>query len=96
MIPPVRGVIALILASALAYRGVKKKSLNKSGASAAFLVGFIAFATSYRFGVTLILFYQSSSSLTKYKGELKRKLESDYQEGGQRDYVQVCGLGVLK
>ena len=54
-----------------------------------------SFLASYRFGVCLILFYQSSSSLTKYKGDAKKKLEADFKEGGQRDFVQVLSCSAL-
>lgn len=59
------------------------------------LVGFIAFATSYRFGVLLIVFYFSSSKLTKLKEDVKAKLEDDYQAGGQRGVVQVFSCSLL-
>jgi len=91
----IRASIALVIAIMLAMRGKKKKSLSTSGAAAAFLVGFLSFLASYRFGVCLILFYQSSSSLTKYKGEVKKKLEADYKEGGQRNYMQVLSCSLL-
>ena len=90
-----RAIVATALATLLAYHGHRKKSLSKSGAAAAFAVGFFSFLASYRFGVTLILFYQSSSSLTKYKSEIKKKIESDFKEGGQRDYVQVLSCSIL-
>jgi uncharacterized membrane protein len=85
----IRAAFALAIAVALAHRGHKKKSLDTTGAVAAFGVGFLSFLSTYRFGICLILFYQSSSSLTKYKGESKKKIEADYKEGGQRDYKQV-------
>ena len=91
----VRACIALFIAVMLALRGKKKKSLSTSGAAAAFFVGFLSFLASYRFGVCLILFYQSSSSLTKYKGEVKKKLEADYKEVGQRNYMQVFSCSLL-
>jgi len=88
----IRGAVALAIAMLLVVRGLKKKSLDKSGAAAAFLVGSLSFVAGYRFGACLILFYQSSSSLTKFKGEVKKKIEAEYKEGGQRDFKQVCAL----
>ena len=84
-----RSFVALAIAAALARRGLKKKSLSSSGAVAAFAVGFLSFLASYRMGVTLILFYQSSSSLTKVGTALKKRLEAAHKEGGQRDAGQV-------
>ena len=85
----IRIFIAFVLAGLLARHGIKKKSLDETGAAAAFIVGFISFAVSYRMGLILILFYLSSSRLTKLREEVKRKLEEDYKISGQRNYLQV-------
>lgn len=42
--------VALFLGFLLVVRGLKKKSLNRNGAIAAFLVGVLTFSASYRFG----------------------------------------------
>lgn len=68
---------------------MKRKSLSKDGALAAFCVGFLGILASYRFGFTLLIFYWTSSKLTKYKSELKRIVEDGYREGGQRNATQV-------
>ena len=54
----IRASIAFTLAALLAFHGLKKKSLDQTGAAAAFFVGFVAFAVSYRMGMILILFYR--------------------------------------
>eukprot|EP01035_Chromulina_nebulosa_P054728 gene54728-74991_t len=79
----------------MAFHGYKKRSLNKSGCAAAVIVGFIALSTSYRFGVILILFYYSSSTLTKYKSQEKIKIEEDHAVGGNRNYLQVFANSIL-
>ncbi len=91
----IRILIACVLAALLARHGLKKKSLDKSGAAAAFFVGLASFSVSYRMGMILILFYLSSSRLTKLKEDVKRKLEEDYKESGQRNYLQVLTNSVL-
>ncbi len=91
----VRGLIAGFIAFGLAAHGRKKKSLSVSGALAAIFVGFCSFWISYRFGLILILFYYSSSKLTKLKEEVKAKLEADYLVGGQRDWIQVFANSIL-
>jgi uncharacterized membrane protein len=75
--------------------GIRKRSLSKSGSIAAFVVGFVSLAVSYRFGLILLLFYYTSSSMTKYKEPQKAKLESNYQFGGQRDAIQVLANSFL-
>lgn len=91
----VRILVALALALALSVHGIKKKSLDLSGSVAACLVGFISLAVSYRFGLLLLLFYYSSSKLTKLKEDVKAKLEDDYAVGGQRNYIQVLANSLL-
>lgn len=90
-----RLILALLLAFSLAIHGLKRKSLSTSGCVAAVFVGFITFATSYRFGIILICFYYSSSKLTKLKEDIKAQLEDDYQVGGQRDWIQVFSCSIL-
>jgi uncharacterized protein (TIGR00297 family) len=91
----IRLILALVIALALARHGLKRNSLNTSGAIAAILVGFISFAVSYRFGLILILFYYSSSKFTKLSETTKAKLEDGYKAGGQRNYIQVFANSVI-
>ena len=95
LIKMLRFVVAAVLASVLALHGYSKRSLNGSGAIAAFFVGFISFAASYRFGIILILFYYTSSKLTKMKEKVKATLEDDYLKGGNRGIVQVLACSFL-
>ncbi|CAG8805861.1 13756_t:CDS:2, partial [Racocetra persica] len=75
---------------ALAFHGLHKKSLTKSGALCALLVGFITLSNDWStFTVVLFVFYFTGSGLTKYKAERKKQLEEDYQDGGQRTAMQV-------
>jgi uncharacterized membrane protein len=90
-----RYTLALILASYLSFHGISKKSLDLSGALGAILVGFLSFACSYRFGFILILFYYSSSKLTKFKENVKSLIEDNYAKGGQRNYLQVFASSLL-
>ena len=90
-----RLIIATILAITLAMHGYKKGSLSKNGAVAAFFVGFSSFGTSARFGFILILFYYTSSKLTKVKEDVKAKLEDNYVTGGKRGAVQVFACSLL-
>ncbi len=53
---------ALAIASIMAYRGLKRKSLTRSGAIAAFLVGFLSLSCGPRGGAMLLLFYLVSRS----------------------------------
>lgn len=90
-----RLITAVILSIGLAFHGYSKKSLNINGAISALLVGFTSFAVSTRFGIILILFYYTSSKLTKLKEAVKAKLEDEYVSGGQRGCTQVLACSFL-
>jgi len=86
---------ATVVASLLATRGIKRKSLSKSGAIAAWFVGFFSLAGLVRSGIVLIVFYLTSSKLTKVKSNIKKTLEEDYVVGGERGAVQVLCCSFL-
>jgi len=90
-----RLALAVLLSVGLAVHGYRKKSLDTSGAVAALIVGFVSFAVSYRFGWILIMFYYTSSKLTKVKEDVKKRLEAEYKEAGQRNYIQVFANSLL-
>ncbi|TRY77588.1 hypothetical protein DNTS_007221 [Danionella cerebrum] len=59
------------------------------------LVGFLLTIANMSFFAVLFTFFVTSSKLTKWKGALKKRIDPDYKEGGQRTWVQVfCNGGV--
>ncbi len=103
-----RTLFSLFLSFVLSYGGYRKKSLSKAGALSAFVVGFITCYAGFRFAITLITFFVTSSALTKWypnkcaspkvftfywKSRRKEKLDSEFKEGGQRNYIQVFANG---
>lgn len=89
-IPRARLTVAVVIATALAAYGRKRRSLSTSGAVAGWITGFLTLACGgYRAGAVLIAFFLSSSFLTKYKKEHKRKLEADFDLAAERTAVQV-------
>lgn len=82
-------LIAVLISLAIAASSYNKKSLDLSGAFMGFLVMTIHFAVNYRFGAMLLVFFFTSSKLTKFGDEKKRKIDPEYKEGGQRNWLQV-------
>ncbi|XP_052198474.1 protein PGR [Diospyros lotus] len=80
---------AVSVSSAIAIRAYRRKSLNLSGAILGFLVMSIHIAVNYRFGAMLLVFFFTSSKLTKVGEEKKRRVDADFKEGGQRNWIQV-------
>ncbi|CAM9412620.1 unnamed protein product [Laminaria digitata] len=76
--------VAVLLVSYIGASGLKKKSLNKSGAIAGFAVGLVSLGLSLRLGLTLILFYKSSSILTRVGFDQKARLTDDYKASRDR------------
>ena len=91
-----RILVSLVAAANLARHGLRKRSLAPSGASAAFAVGFLSLACGYRFGLTLLLFYWTSSKLTKVGKARKEAVEEGVGSGeGERNYVQVLSCSLV-
>ncbi|AKG34278.1 DUF92 domain-containing protein [Paenibacillus durus] len=86
---------ALFVAGAAYHKG----SLSLSGMLAAMLMGTVYFGAgnAFWFGI-LLLFFISSSLLSKLRAEHKEELERSYAKTGRRDAGQVFangGLGML-
>jgi len=80
---------AIVIGPGLALRSYRKKSLSWDGAINAAVTGFFHFLVGVSPTVLLLAFFFSSSRLTKYKADIKRKIEEEYKEGGQRNWKQV-------
>jgi hypothetical protein len=66
--------VAFCVATLLATRAIRKKSLSVAGAVAGFGVGFSIVATGWR-GMVLLFFYQIASTATKYKKKVKQPVD---------------------
>jgi uncharacterized protein (TIGR00297 family) len=92
------GVTATCLGASIAtlavMRGLKKKTLSRSGAVSAWCVGFLMVGSGLR-GFVLLMFYQIGSSATKYKKEWKESHDATAAEGSVRGPSQVLGCSAL-
>uniref|UniRef100_A0A2R9B4H6 Transmembrane protein 19 n=2 Tax=Pan paniscus TaxID=9597 RepID=A0A2R9B4H6_PANPA len=94
-ISPWRWLFSVVVPVLIVSNGLKKKSLDHSGALGGLVVGFILTIANFSFFTSLLMFFLSSSKLTKWKGEVKKRLDSEYKEGGQRNWVQVFCNGAV-
>lgn len=95
VIEPARWLSATLLPILVAWWGLRKHSLSFSGAVSGLVVGFVLTLGSYVFFMNLLVFFFSASKATKFKSSKKRKLEDNFKEGGERNWVQVvCNGGV--
>ncbi|XP_062423789.1 transmembrane protein 19 isoform X2 [Rhea pennata] len=94
-ISPWRWLFSVLVPLVIVIQGFKKKSLDHSGALGGLVVGFILTVANYSFFTALCVFFITSSKLTKWKKDMKKQIDSEYKEGGQRNWVQVfCNGGV--
>ncbi|XP_006633584.1 transmembrane protein 19 [Lepisosteus oculatus] len=94
-VSPWRWLFSILVPLCLTSRALKRKSLDHSGALGAMVVGFILTMANMSFFSSLLAFFVTSSRLTKWKGEVKKRIDPEYKEGGQRNWVQVfCNGGV--
>ncbi|KAL7827777.1 hypothetical protein AOLI_G00309290 [Acnodon oligacanthus] len=94
-VSPWRWLFSVLVPLILTSRALRRKSLDHSGALGALLVGFILTMANMSFFAALLAFFITSTNLTKWKGDVKKHIDSEYKEGGQRNWVQVfCNGGV--
>jgi uncharacterized protein (TIGR00297 family) len=85
-----------LLAVIVAYLAYRARSLNKSGAIAATLVGTIIFGLGgWSWAILLMVFFITSSGLSRAFKNRKRGLDEKFSKGHERDAGQVFGNGGL-
>jgi uncharacterized protein (TIGR00297 family) len=87
-------IYGFMLASIVAYGAYRAHSLSTSGAIAAIVVGTIIFGIGgWQWAVLLLIFFMTSSGLSRaFKGR-KADLSEKFSNGHQRDAGQVFGNG---
>jgi uncharacterized protein (TIGR00297 family) len=89
-------IVGFILASVVAYAAYRVRSLNKSGAFAATLVGTVIFGIGgWQWAVLLLTFFITSSALSRAFKQRKTDLSEKFSKGHERDAGQVFGNGGL-
>jgi uncharacterized protein (TIGR00297 family) len=86
--------IGILLAILIAYLAYRARSLDRSGAYAAFVVGTVIFGLGgWQWAILLLTFFITSSGLSRAFKDRKREASEKYAKGGQRDAGQVFGNG---
>ena len=85
-----------VLAIIVAYLAYRAHSLDKSGAFAAAFVGTIIFGVGgWQWAILLLLFFITSSGLSRAFKKRKQGLNEKFSKGSERDAGQVFGNGGL-
>lgn len=76
--------------------GLKRKGVNKSGAILGLIIALILSISSHAFLASLATFFFTSSRATKYRSDMKQKIENGFKGGeGRRNWIQVlCNGGM--
>ena len=94
-ITPLRWAVSTTIPVLVVKWGHGKKSLSTSGAFLALIVGFFMSLANFSFFLCLLMFFISSSKVTKFKADEKKRFEAEFKEGGQRNWLQVlCNGGM--
>lgn len=84
----------LALSAGIGWLAWRRESLSPSGAFGAILIGTAMFGFGgLAAGLTLIVFFVSSSLLSRLNTERKRDLQEKYAKGSQRDLGQALANG---
>lgn len=89
-------IYGFVLASIIAYLAYRAHSLNRSGAFASILVGTVIFGLGgWQWAVLLLIFFITSSGLSRVFKNRKQELSEKFSKGHERDVGQVLGNGGL-
>jgi uncharacterized protein (TIGR00297 family) len=87
-------ILGFIFALIIAYAAFRARSLNRSGAVAAAILGTVVFGIGgFKLAVLLVIFFITSSALSRLFGKRKRPLDEKFSKGSQRDAAQVFANG---
>jgi uncharacterized membrane protein len=80
---------AIAVTTLVVRRGLRQHSLSRSGAAAAAVMGVVHMTCSWTAGAMLLTFFFSCSKVTRYRQEVKARLDAHVKPGGQRNATQV-------
>lgn len=80
-IPPTRWLFSTLVPILLMAYGLKRKGVNYSGAALGIVVAITLSLANHAFLACLATFFFSSSRVTKFRSNMKRKIEADFKGG---------------
>src|SRR5690242_1724446 len=87
-------LMGLIAAGAISLAARSARSLTTTGAIAATVVGTLAVTVGWNWGALLILYFVSSTVLSRLgRAEKERRTSAVVAKGGERDAIQVLANG---
>lgn len=87
-------LVGLVAAATIAFAARAARSLTTSGAIAATVMGTLAVTPGWNWGALLILYFASSTILSRLgRSEKEARTSSVVAKGGQRDAIQVLANG---
>lgn len=90
-----RWLASVLISFVVTAWGLRRKSLDWTGAVSGFFIGLVLTLNSYCFLACLLTFFYTSSKATHFCSAKKKRIEADFKEGGQRNWTQVvCNGGV--
>lgn len=91
---PLQIIIGILLAALVAFVAYRLKTLSRSGAFAAFLLGAVVFGFGgLPWAIVLLTFFITSSGLSRLLKQRKNKVEGQFAKGSRRDAWQVGANG---
>jgi uncharacterized protein (TIGR00297 family) len=91
----IQPLLAVTIGFLISFRAHRKKSLSTSGALAGFFVMSLHIFVGFRFAAMILAFFFTSSSLTKKGQDMKKKIDPEYKQGGQRNWIQVLSNSAI-
>lgn len=80
-ITPTRWLFSTLVPILLMSYGLKRKGVNYSGATLGLVIAITLSLANHAFLACLAAFFFSSSRVTKFRSNMKRKLEADFKGG---------------
>ena len=91
-----RILVGAVAAALIAYAARRARSLSPSGALAAVVIGTAAAAAGWSWAALLILYFATSSALSRLgRAEKERRTATIVEKGGERDAAQVFANGLV-